>query len=338
MIKRIIKTLLSVTLAVAVTFGSTAAQPASVSAASFSQINRSSVFLKQPSGGLCTLTSAVMLVRRAAMLNGNANWENTTVDSMRTTAWEEGAGLKWTFQYAGITVGHADFDGTQETLAALLEKHPEGIVIYDKSRPHAILVTDYTNGVFYAADPANNIAPGRISIDQASISIEGARYIWYVTRPTLYLSNTDDITIGCDENADEGLKPVATPNVTTAPKSTAKPSVTPAATAKPTAKPVKEPALDTSESVTALKVKNPGKKTLTSSWKKIKGAHGYQVLYSTSKRFSKSKVVTTADEGKTIKGLKKGKTYYVKVRAYSVSGKKTNFSQYSHVKKAKIKK
>ena len=74
--------------------------------------------------------------------------------------------------------------------------------------------------------------------------------------------------------------------------------------------------------------------------KKVSGATGYQVTYSTSKKFTKSTTKTASFKGtsKTLKSLKKGKTYYVKVRSYkTVSGKKY-YSDYSAVKSVKVKK
>ena len=43
-------------------------------------------------------------------------------------------------------------------LISLLEQHPEGIVLYDRTQPHAVLLTDYTNGIFYCSDPAYSSA------------------------------------------------------------------------------------------------------------------------------------------------------------------------------------
>lgn len=68
-----------------------------------------------------------------------------------------------------------------------------------------------------------------------------------------------------------------------------------------------------------------GKKSFTASWKKVSGASGYTVYYSTKKTSGfKSKTVKGNSKVKyTVKSLKKGKTYYVKSRAYrTVSGKK----------------
>ena len=66
---------------------------------------------------------------------------------------------------------------------------------------------------------------------------------------------------------------------------------------------------------------------------------GYQIVCATDKKFSKNVVKTTVNGeslSKTVTGLKKGKTYYVKVRAYkTVNGKKI-YGLYSSVRKQKV--
>ena len=90
-------------------------------------------------------------------------------------------------------------------------------------------------------------------------------------------------------------------------------------------------------------VKNNKKKAVTVKWKKVKGATGYQVKYARNKKFTKGKKVKTIKDAKkaslTIKKLKKNKTYFVKVRAYTIGkdGKKV-YGDWSNVKKIKIKK
>ena len=90
------------------------------------------------------------------------------------------------------------------------------------------------------------------------------------------------------------------------------------------------------------KVTSPKTKQLKVTYKKVSGVTGYQVTYSTSKKFTKKTTKTATVKGvsktsKTIKKLKKGKTYYVKVRAYkTVSGKKY-YSKYTAVKRVKVK-
>ena len=65
---------------------------------------------------------------------------------------------------------------------------------------------------------------------------------------------------------------------------------------------------------------------------------GYQIVCATDKKFSKNVVKTTVSGkslSKTVTGLKKGKTYYVKLRAYkTVNGTKI-YGQYSSVKSCK---
>ena len=53
-------------------------------------------------------------------------------------------------------------------------------------------------------------------------------------------------------------------------------------------------------------------------WKKQSGVTSYEVAYATQKDFAKHKKTKTVKENlskTTLKGLKKEKTYYVKVRA-----------------------
>ena len=69
---------------------------------------------------------------------------------------------------------------------------------------------------------------------------------------------------------------------------------------------------------------------------------GYQVQYSTSKKFKKKttktvKVATKKKLNKKIKGLKSGKKYYVRVRAYKKNGKKTVYSAWTAKKSVKVK-
>lgn len=93
--------------------------------------------------------------------------------------------------------------------------------------------------------------------------------------------------------------------------------------------------------VTLSSVTSPKTKQLKVTWKADKTVSGYEILYSTSSTFKTGKKTVTVKKNttktQTIKGLKKGKTYYVKVRAYkTVSGKKV-YGSYSSVKKIKVK-
>lgn len=101
----------------------------------------------------------------------------------------------------------------------------------------------------------------------------------------------------------------------------------------------------TDSSVTAPKkvklssVKNRSKKSFTAVWKKVQGAAGYQIQYAVDKKFKKSKKnKNTSKLTFKAKKLKKKKTYYVRVRAYVISGGKKVYGKWSAVRKVKIKK
>ncbi len=93
--------------------------------------------------------------------------------------------------------------------------------------------------------------------------------------------------------------------------------------------------------VTLSKV-TAGSKQLTATWKPVSSATGYEVVYSTSKKFAKKstkKVTVKKAKAKktTIKKLSKGKKYFVKVRAYKTVNKKPVYGAYSSVKNVKVK-
>ena len=150
-------------------------------AASFADINNPEVFLKQQESDTCTLCANVMMLRRAAIMKGMSNWKDITESSARSTVWVENAGVWLDYTYKGIRVSNDSVASpVLETLKNLLAAHPEGIVASDKHFPHAILLTDYTNGTFYCADPSSTTPAGRIPASKASIKLENVDDFWYV--------------------------------------------------------------------------------------------------------------------------------------------------------------
>lgn len=100
---------------------------------------------------------------------------------------------------------------------------------------------------------------------------------------------------------------------------------------------VKKPAKVTK--VTATVAKN--KKKVTLKWKKVKNANGYVVYRATKKngKYTKVKTITKASTVKfTDKKVKKGKTYYYKVRAYKKASGTKVYGTYSAARKVKIRK
>ena len=169
-------------------------------------------YFKQSRGGTCTLTSAAMMLRRRAYLDGMDSWIDVTENGIKSTAWS--GGLSHSFTYNDMHVGYATLPSGKtaktEALIQILKEHPEGIVLYDRSKPHAVLLTDYTNGVFYCSDPAGSVAPGRVPISQASISISGASCYWYITED----GNDDEEALELLEEAMQAEEASTEPEVT----------------------------------------------------------------------------------------------------------------------------
>lgn len=87
-------------------------------------------------------------------------------------------------------------------------------------------------------------------------------------------------------------------------------------------------------SITSLSSKDNG---FTVKWKKKTKITGYQIQYSTSSKFSKKstktvKVKKAKTTSKKITDLKSSKKYYVRVRTYKNSKKKTDYSAWSKKK------
>lgn len=85
-------------------------------------------------------------------------------------------------------------------------------------------------------------------------------------------------------------------------------------------------------------VKNLKGKKLKVSFKKVSNATGYQISYSTSKKFKKATTKKTKKTSYTLKKLKKEKKYYVRVRAYRTVNGNTYYGSYSAVRCVKVKK
>lgn len=87
------------------------------------------------------------------------------------------------------------------------------------------------------------------------------------------------------------------------------------------------------------KLKNKSGRKLEVTIRKVGGAKGYQIRYSTNPNMSSAKKVLAPSNKKTISGLKAGKVYYVQARAYKLDSKKKKiYGKWSNVKAATIQK
>ncbi|MBQ3601435.1 MAG: fibronectin type III domain-containing protein [Lachnospiraceae bacterium] len=143
----------------------------------------------------------------------------------------------------------------------------------------------------------------------------------------------DGVEVESTVNPNNTVAPERTkePVPTLDPTDTTDPTIAtePAITAKPVEKPGK---------VAIKNIQNSnGKKLTVTIRKEAKNAVGYQVVYATKKSFKNKKSKTFDGTSVVLSGLKKGKSYYVKVRAYNegVDGRK--YGAWSTVKKCKTK-
>ena len=155
--------------------------------------DKSDFYAKQQTSSSCTLASAAMMMRRRAYLDGLDEWSSISESSLRRVAWSY-VGLSHDFSMKGITVMHDAFNNSssvEDQIISMLKTHPEGIVVYNRHVPHAILVTDYTGGTLYCSDPSSAAPSGRVPVSQASISISNANFYWYVSADTNRAINAD---------------------------------------------------------------------------------------------------------------------------------------------------
>ena len=129
------------------------------------------------------------------------------------------------------------------------------------------------------------------------------------------------------------VSPTATPTVSPTATPTVSPSVTP--TEKPKVTPI---SVNRLERVVVGTVKNIRGRKVVVKWKNVVGISGYQIQYAANKKYKKAKKTVTHKKQYVIKKLRKKKTYYIRVRAYTVYNGKTVYGRWSKVKKVKIKK
>ena len=92
-----------------------------------------------------------------------------------------------------------------------------------------------------------------------------------------------------------------------------------------------------SKAVKLTSAKSAKKKSLTVKWSNT-ACSGYQVQYSTKSSFKGAKTVLVSKTNTTLKNLKGGVKYYVRVRSYKTIGGVNYYSAWSNAKSAKAKK
>lgn len=157
------------------------------------------IYLKQPQGSnTCTLYATMMMLRRKAWLNNDKNWRDIIEENVKPYAWDrQNDWLRGSFTYAGMTTWYGflpdNVEEKKKILISMLKDHPEGIMIYanELNPSHAVLLTDYTEGVFYCADSDPGQKSGRILLTETLIAetcgsqdqdvvINSLKKYWYI--------------------------------------------------------------------------------------------------------------------------------------------------------------
>lgn len=167
-----------------------------------------------------------------------------------------------------------------------------------------------------------------------------------------------NVDVGFIGEFDKTPTVTSTPAPTNTPNATQKPQATnrPQSTKKPQA--TKKPSSQTDDSaynwssddissddvtvkkVTGVKVKKAAKKSLVVTWRWFVSQDGFEVQYALNKSFTKKKKTKRYDlyaERVKLRGLKRKKTYYVRVRAFKKVGTKKVYGKWSITKKCKVK-
>ena len=119
--------------------------------------------------GDCVLTATKMMIKRAAIMNGQSDWSDITNEQLRPTATlEDGCMVSdFRFEDEGLSyrVRYAEFSGSSdgeriEEFRQLLKKHPEGIVVHGagaaETGTHGVLVVGVDGYQVYAVDATYN--------------------------------------------------------------------------------------------------------------------------------------------------------------------------------------
>lgn len=180
------------------------------------------------------------------------------------------------------------------------------------------------------------------NVDKLSTATKGTK-ILVVTYEENGVKKTAKISIVIKAKTTSNPTPTPTPSPTPSPNPGSGTATTPAtqpSTPTPAAQPAAPAAATQSAApvipgnVSGVKVKALGKKKVSIKWSKAENAFAYVVEISTKKNFKNAKQLATSKTNLTWKKLKKGKTYYVRIKAASFD---KQWSAWTKVKKVKVK-
>lgn len=279
-----------------------------------------------------------------------------------------------TSQFTDIPAGNPEVCAAVKD-GELYYSTPDGIFKYNKDGEDACLVTGNVTGfVFRGADmdyqidgnpPISAATPTPFvvtPVPTATVWEEPPLFQTATPAPTEIAVSTATVaptetvvstsTPGATGDASASAAPTNSytgePNITVLPLITETPGAsqnvvdTPDPTQTPAASPTGTPIVSKTERPgkgAVSKLSNYASKKIRVVVKKVKNAVGYQIWYSTDKKFKKNVKKQSMQTLKCVVKKLKKKTYYVKVRAYvkDTSGKRV-YGSFSSVKKIRVKK
>lgn len=247
--------------------------------------------------GFVTMTQANILELSFACLGNRYGWGGM-LDSMdcsmltrnvyrccgfvlpRNTNWQQ-----------NIPGTKTDLEGkTDEEKMEILEKMPAGTMLYFQG--HTMLLLGMDNGVGYVVSDLGGVVDTVGELTTYSVQS-------VAVTPLTVRRKKNGLTWLTNLTAAVAFKiPEPTPETTTVEPTTTIP--------------------ETKLPATSFKKVKAKKKSLKVSWKKVSNITGYKLQVARKKSFKKAKTYTVKKTKKTIKGLKKKKTYYLRIRTYKV--------------------
>lgn len=188
------------------------------------------------------------------------------------------------------------------------------------------------------------VEDGKIPSEKSAVDQDDDATTGLAIRPVLHVDLTqyESVWNYAGKVSEKGAVKEEEAVVTPVPQQTAS---APASTISPTSSPVVTMAPQPEQKVQApgkpviKKLKNKaGKKVTVTLSKKVEGASGYQIMYATNKKWKSAKKKSFKGTSTVIKGLKKKKTYYFRVCAYTKKNGSTVYGKWSKVKSVKVKK
>ena len=160
------------------------------------------------------------------------------------------------------------------------------------------------------------------------------------TDGTVYVQGTSDVTVTVGSYSTTVDLSGASKATSFSSYEVSKPAASTSTSTTGTSKTTATTKVTVKKSAIKKAVRSKNNKKIKFTLKKVSGATGYQIKYSTKKKFTKktTKTVKVKKTTKTVTKVKKKKIYYAKVRAYKTVKGKTYYSKWSAVKKIKVRK